>query len=230
MLKKENSKQLASLAANYALKCYTETSGIKIESRLTSTTAYVVDDKFFQIVVFKGTQQTHDWLFNISAIPVKYKGRGCHGGFAMAHKSVWKKIRKHLCPDKRTIVCGHSLGGALAEISAHCMNDFNDLHLVTFGKPNTFLKSKKTTLSHLNTQLSFVCGSDIVARIPRYFYGPDSAQLLVYFNNLDEVCFDPKRDYIKKDWRFTDLVSDHSMKKYKELVDNKYCAIDFLES
>lgn len=229
MLKRENSKQIARLAADYALKCYTEARGIKVESRLTSTTAYVVDDNF-QVVVFRGTQQAHDWLFNLSAIPVRYKKRWCHGGFAMAHKSVWKEIRKHLCPDKRTIVCGHSLGGALAEISAHCMDDFDDLHLVTFGKPNTFLKSKKTTLSHLNTQLSFVCGSDIVTRIPRYFYGPDSGQSLVYFSNLDTVCLDPERDYMKSDWRLADSVSDHSMNKYKELVNNTYCAINFLES
>lgn len=219
-------QQIAKLAANYSLNCYNEVQGVKIERGLTSTTAYVIKDDHFQVVVFRGTQQAHDWLFNLSAIPIKYKGRWCHGGFAMAHKSVWDEIRNLLSPDERTIVCGHSLGGALAELSAHSMNDFIDLHLVTFGKPNVFWKSDVTTMSHLKTQLSFVQGSDIVSRVPRYFYGPDSGQSLVYFSNTNMVCIDPDRDYMKGDWRLTDAVSDHDMSRYKELIDRVYCAIN----
>jgi hypothetical protein len=81
-------------------------------------------------------------------------------------------------------------------------------------------------MSHLKTQLSFVQGSDIVSRVPRYFYGPDSGQSLVYFSNTNMVCIDPERDYMKDDWQLTDAVSDHDMGRYKELVDRVYCAIN----
>jgi len=223
----DNHKQIARLAAGYALRCYQGVQGLKFESKWTSTTAYLVNDDHFQVIVFRGTQQAHDWLFNLSAIPFNYNGRWCHGGFALAHKSVWSDIRRYLSPEKRTIVCGHSLGGALAELSAHCMSDFTDLHLVTFGKPNVFWKSNETTMAHLKTQLSFVQGSDIVSRIPRYFYGPDTGQSLVYFSNTKMVCINPDRDYMRGDWSISDAVSDHDMVSYKELIERVYCAINF---
>ena len=134
---------LLETGCKYSTLAYKEeiSKAIKIESKITSTTAYVIKLKTIDVICFRGTQQLGDWLFNISAIPVPYAGRLCHGGFVAAHASVWGKIKKHIDYDKDTLICGHSLGGALAELSAaKIYKKHKRLSLVTFGKPNTFFK------------------------------------------------------------------------------------------
>lgn len=192
--------------------------GIKIESRLTSTTAYVVKTKTLDIVCFRGTQQLGDWLFNISAIPVPYAGRLCHGGFVAAHASVWRKIKKHIDYDKDTLICGHSLGGALAELSAAKLHKkHNRLSLVTFGKPNTFFKGFKRPMN-LIKQISLVSGSDVVARIPRLCYGASVSQKMIYFANNGADITNPTSDFKKQDFmsKKGEAISDHFMPGYEE--------------
>ena len=126
---------LLNTACRYANKAYDDeiTDSIKIESKLTSTTAYVIKRKTIDVIAFRGTQQVNDWAVNLLCIPVPYAGRLCHGGFVMAHKSVWGRIKKHIHPKKRTLICGHSLGGALAELSSAKLHKKHpNLNLVTF--------------------------------------------------------------------------------------------------
>lgn len=220
-------KQIVELACIYSIQAYDELRGDDvtcISNKFTSTTAYIIDNPVYQVVVFKGTQENCDWLFNLSAVPFRYNKRWCHGGFTMAHRSVWSDLRKRLDPNRMTIVCGHSLGGALAELSAHCMQDFPLLHLVTFGKPNVFFRPKKSTLK-LKTQTSFIHGSDVVARLPRYFYGPDPDQTLVYFDELDRTHVNPEKSFLRSDWNISNAISDHSIESYTNLVYDRYLNI-----
>ena len=216
-------------AASYSLQAYKGIpNSIRIESWWTSTTAYVIIGENVNYVAFRGTQQAQDWLFNASAIPYRYNRRWAHAGFVMAHKSVWKRIRRLLDPHKRTVFCGHSLGAALAELSAHCSQDFTDLSLVCFGKPNVFVAGSKQKMDHLQQQISFVCGSDVVTRIPKMCYRPDKNQTMVYFDNDGRTIINPERDYVKEDWGLGDSVSDHSMGNYRDLVVNDFLRIDEL--
>jgi len=72
---------LLNMACSWSIKAYKEKNkdAIKIESALTSTTAYVVKRKTIDIIVFRGTQQLGDWAFNLLPVPVPYAGRLCHG-------------------------------------------------------------------------------------------------------------------------------------------------------
>ena len=211
---------LLETACRWADKAYNETNvtAIKIESRWTSTTAYVVKQPDLNIIAFRGTQQLRDWLFNLSAIPVPYAGRLCHSGFVMAHASVWKKIRKHTDVGKHTLICGHSLGGTLAELTAAKLyKTHKKLSLITFGKPNTFFKGFKRPMD-LKNQVSIVSGSDVVARIPRLCYGPSMSQSILYFSNTGDDFINPpvelkKRDFMKAK---KEAISDHFMPGYKE--------------
>ena len=176
---------LLNMAVSWAMNAYKEKNkdAIKIESKWTSTTVYVAKRKSIDIIAFRGTQQGRDWLTDALVVPVPYAGRLCHGGFVAAHASVWKEVEKHIDPKKRTLICGHSLGGALAELSAAKLNGKHDnINLVTFGKPNTFFKGFKKPMT-LDTQISCVNGSDAVARIPRLCYGPSKSQDMLYFSN-----------------------------------------------
>jgi hypothetical protein len=209
---------LLNMAVSWAMNAYKEKNkdAIKIESKWTSTTVYVAKRKSIDIIAFRGTQQGRDWLTDALVVPVPYAGRLCHGGFAMAHKSVWKEVKKHIDPKKRTLICGHSLGGALAELSAAMLNGKHDnINLITFGKPNVFFKGFKKPMT-LDNQISCVNGSDAVARIPRLCYGPSNSQDMLYFSNGGVDYINPSSYLRKKDRGIKDRISDHFMEGYKE--------------
>jgi|TARA_R110002074_G_scaffold36204_1_gene98708 pimeloyl-ACP methyl ester carboxylesterase len=208
---------LLNMAVSWAMNAYKEKNkdAIKIESKWTSTTVYVAKRKSIDIIAFRGTQQGRDWLTDALVVPVPYAGRLCHGGFVAAHASVWKEVEKHIDPKKRTLICGHSLGGALAELSAAKLNGKHDnINLVTFGKPNTFFKGFKKPMT-LDTQISCVNGSDAVARIPRLCYGPSKSQDMLYFSNGGVDYINPSSYLRKKDRGIKDRISDHFMDGYK---------------
>lgn len=209
---------LLNMACSWAMNAYKEKNkdAIKIESKWTSTTVYVAKRKSIDIIAFRGTQQGRDWLTDALVVPVPYAGRLCHGGFVAAHASVWKEVKKHIDPNKRTLICGHSLGGALAELSAAMLNGKHDnINLITFGKPNVFFKGFKKPMT-LDNQISCVNGSDAVARIPRLCYGPSKSQDMLYFSNGGVDYINPSSYLRKKDRGIKDRISDHFMEGYKE--------------
>ena len=212
---------LLDTACRYSNKSYNDyiPNSIKIESKLTSTTAFIVKRNTIDIVCFRGSRGLHDWLFNLSALPVPYAGRLCHGGFVAAHLSVFGKIKKPLHPKKRPLFCGHSLGGALAELSvAKLTGKHPNLNLVAFGKPNTFFKGFKRPME-LDKQISCVYGSDLIATIPRFLYGPSKSQTMLYFANDGADMIDPPKAFRKKDRTLRSLVSDHLMEGYTERLE-----------
>ena len=212
---------LLDTACRYSNKAYNDKIpiSIKIESKLTSTTAFIIKRNTIDIVCFRGSRGLHDWLFNLSALPVPYAGRLCHGGFVAAHLSVWGRIKKHLHPKKRTLLCGHSLGGALAELSVAKLNGKHpNLNLVAFGKPNTFFKGFKRPME-LDKQLSCVHASDLITTIPRFLYGPSKSQTMLYFANSGEDYINPDKAFRKKDRHLSRIVSDHLMEGYTERLE-----------
>ena len=212
---------LLNMACSWAMKAYKDENpkAAKIESRLTSTPVYVAKRKTKDIIAFRGTQQGRDWLTDAMVVPVPYAGRLCHGGFALAHKSVWKKVVKMIDWKKRTLICGHSLGGALAELSAaKIWKKHPNVNLITFGKPNVFFKGFKRPMQ-LDKQISCVQGSDMVARIPRLCYGPSKSQTMLYFANSGMDYIDPEKSLRKTDRKsgaISERITDHMMDGYEE--------------
>lgn len=215
---------LLSMGCRYAAKAYDESikDTKKIESIMTSTTVFVAKRKTVDVIAFRGSQQAKDFFFDGFAIPIPFGGRLCHGGFVLALKSVWDELHELIDYDKRTLVCGHSLGGALAELTALKLHKKHEnLNLVTFGKPNTFFKGFKRPLA-LDKQYSVVHGSDMVARIPRLLYGPSCSQKQIYFTNDGECLIDPSKAVKRKDFLSEpdEAVSDHMMAGYKTSVED----------
>ena len=215
-------KENIELASVFSLQAYGDyiPTATKVHCDKTSTTAFILTLKDKIIVVFRGTQQLLDWKYNLLALPWRYKGRWCHKGFAKAHKSVWKEIEPYL-DDRPVLFTGHSLGAVLAEYSAHALGKHPDASLVTFGKPNGFLKKSKALMPWLKAQISVVSGSDLVARVPHFCFAPDAGQMMLYFDNTHGLgWWDPPAEARRKDWRPLDAVSDHSMEKYRDLIEN----------
>jgi hypothetical protein len=211
---------LLNMAASWSEKAYNQKNkdAIKIENKITGATAFVIKRKSIDVIAFRGTEKKlNDILTDLTAIPVPYAGRMCHAGFVLQHASIWKEIKKHIDPKKRTMFTGHSLGGALAEMSAAKMNGKHDnINLITFGKPNTFFKGFKRPMK-LDNQISCVNGSDMVARVPRLLYGPSKSQTMLYFSNTGPDYINPSKDTRRADrGGVADRVADHSMSDYKK--------------
>ena len=210
---------LLKMACSWSMKAYRKfvEDTTKIESNWTSTTVYIAKRKTIDVIAFRGTEQKLDWLTDALVVPVPYAGRLCHGGFAMAHKSIWKRLQRYIDLDKRTLICGHSLGGALAELTAAKLwKKHSNLNLITFGKPNTFFKGFKQPMTTLDNQISCVQGSDLIARIPRLCYGPSKSQTMLYFGNNGVDFVNPDKLTRDEDRRIADAISDHFMEGYKK--------------
>jgi hypothetical protein len=152
------------------------------------------------ILAFRGTAQGIDWVTDALVIPIPFAGRLCHGGFTLAFLSVWGKIKKHVRMDHPLLICGHSLGGGLGELAASKLHKKHKrLSLCTFGKPNTFFKGFKRPMQ-LTRQVSCVSGSDIVARIPRFCYGPSVSQTILYFANDGKDHVNPPAELKRDDF------------------------------
>jgi hypothetical protein len=207
-------------ACTWAMKAYNKKNkdAVKIGGGWTGAAAYFAKRQNMDILAFRGTEKDiNDIIADITAIPVPYAGRVCHAGFVIQHASVWKEILTHIDFNKPLLICGHSLGGALAEISAAKLDKkHSNVSLVTFGKPNTFLKGFKKPME-LDNQISCVNGSDAVARVPRILYGPSSSQTLLYFGNSGEDHINPSVEVKKKDrGGLMDRLADHSMSCYRD--------------
>lgn len=189
----------------------------KFHAWYSSATSFLVRGSEYDVLVWRGTKEPLDFLIDAMAIPVYYKGSWCHAGFAYSHATLWRKIRKHIDPDKPILLTGHSLGGSGADKSVDCLEDHRaDVHMITFGKPNVHLKEQDQERGFLKTHLSVVSGSDIITRLPRYLYGPHPLQDMLYFANDGYDYIDPSREFRKADFSRAEILSDHSIENEYE--------------
>ena len=102
-----------------------------------------VTDGNMAVVVFRGTQQTQDWITNLSAVQEELKdGTGVgianvHRGFHSAFLSVRKQMDRLLEDesDLPVYITGHSLGGALAALATWYTSAHRLAACYTFGAP-----------------------------------------------------------------------------------------------
>ncbi|MBO3459303.1 lipase family protein [Aetokthonos hydrillicola Thurmond2011] len=134
--------------------------------------------KHYIIISIKGTDCLSDWKTNISfSINNNGFNGGVHNGFAQAvinsFDELLKIIKNYISKDKRILLTGHSLGGALAILTAHklsCIDEFrNRIEAVyTYGAPRVGNRAfkKNYRLNHYR----FEYGSDPVPSSPSLGY------------------------------------------------------------
>lgn len=130
----------------------------------------------------------------------KKKGVSVHSGFLGETKKLWKQITKDIKNIEGELplwVTGHSLGGAMATITAmkHPVEA-----VTTFGEPRVGRKIHKAILSNNHTR--YVNGDDIVTMVPPTFFS-----YYKHHGNKEQI-------YDKDGGR--DLLFDHSIINYSE--------------
>jgi triacylglycerol lipase len=140
------------------------------ESR-TDTQVLVRRQAGYTFVVFPGTASFRDGLTDIKFRKVAWPVGKVHRGFRAAFESIRGELGRQIGAVNRIILCGHSLGGALATLAAHSWETLYPgviQAVYTFGSPRVgngaFARSYNAAL-HDET-FRVVNQDDPVVRVP----------------------------------------------------------------
>ncbi len=97
---------------------------VKIKQLIPVYFGFVLTSKTANIIIFRGTQRTTEWIGDILLFQKSYKGFAnskIHSGFANIYNNLTQQTREiasQLNPSLPCYISGHSLGSALATLAA----------------------------------------------------------------------------------------------------------------
>jgi hypothetical protein len=159
-----------------------------ITNKETDTQGYVAINTDTIYIVWRGSSSINDFLrdANVRRVPFLKDGELVHVGFLNAFNSIKDYLDKVIENSfrkigginkiKNIVICGHSLGGALATLTAyHFCEKYLDLkdkvQKISIGSPRVGNDEFKKNYNKLVPfTLRVVNDSDIVARIPKIGY------------------------------------------------------------
>lgn len=179
----------------------------------TETQGYIASNKDAVIISFRGTEQEEvkDWVRDLEFHLEDWTGIGkVHKGFLKGFNSVWadilRELKKFDAPSKTLWITGHSLGAALATLTAakiqkDAVKPITGIYL--FGSPRVGDSSFVRFYTPLkNKTYQIVNNRDIVTRVPPGIY-----------NNYESV---GTRIFINAEKKIT--LDDGSYKKFEQEV------------
>jgi len=138
---------------------------------------YIGYSKNTCVIIFRGTNELRDWLFNLNFRSKKVERGETTIGFYSGYQLLRNQILRFLFSNNfgKIWITGHSLGGALALLCAHDLEFNQNLSiqgLMTFGQPMvvSYLLSQEIDLKFGNRFVHFVNGSDGVPHLPINYY------------------------------------------------------------
>lgn len=205
-----------------------------LEDKKTDTQAFVGTSGSDIFVVWRGTESPTDFLKDASVIKVKaFQDCKVHSGFYSCIQATKDKLFKGLDAAVKAIggaqevsniyVSGHSLGGALATLSAVLIAQqypqlTERLKVITAGSPRVGDRNFKNLFNKtIFSSIRIVHDNDIVARVPKLNYFHVNRQLKlsdtgqVMSNNLHRL----KHFFRSAKANFTaNSFQDHKMDNY----------------
>jgi hypothetical protein len=173
-----NDAHLASIVyeSDDAIQSFCKTNEYKdVHIALTSkydVKFFTARKKGFQYIVIRGTSNYSNIKSDILAAPVydALANIWLHKGFRDASITVFDHLQHSfpkINPDCKTIIIGHSLGGAIANILGIYLfqNHFSIDRIITFGQPKITNQSGLSAYSHL-TLIRVVGEGDVIASVP----------------------------------------------------------------
>lgn len=160
-----------------------------INERATDTQVLILERDGVTFVVFPGTASFQDGLTDLRFIKNTWPLAGrVHAGFRDAFFSVQSELSNALHDAKNTIVTGHSLGGALATLTAHWLGE-RVTACYTFGSPRV---GDFTFARYYNAQLHdqtfrVVNEDDPVTRVPFFLYRHVGTRVFLHNDGRVEI-------------------------------------------
>jgi len=194
-------------------------------------------EKRSQVLVVRGTANAENALIDAAhkLIPNSALGIKLHEGFALAAGEIYAVAKTQLVKDYKTIITGHSLGGAVAVILAMHMDkdDYAVDAVYTYGQPKVTNITGALTYKQLNL-IRVVTPKDLVPLVPP-FDALDVNNLDIYWHLGREVILLPGNKYsetsgIESMLRASNILSEkidernvvhHSMSHYIVLIEKK---------
>lgn len=195
--------------------------------------AYWFQNEHDSVVVFRGTE-VNDWndiRADANALTAVAETVGkVHRGFKSEVDEIWPHIEKALEANRKPLwLCGHSLGGAMANIcSSRAMLSYiktEPVGVFTYGSPRVGCKKY---VSHVKLpHYRWVNNNDIVTRVPPMFLGYRHSGTEMYIDRhgrLKDIkgwrrVSDRLQGFISGLKRFKiDQLSDHSAPNYIDAI------------
>ena len=148
--------------------------------------AYIIENDKDLVIVFRGTEVSE--VSDIKADLQFLKVHGIHRGFADYYlelqEMIYDYMKKYDRKNLNLLTCGHSLGGAMAQI---CAYDFQDTvhNCYTFGSPRVFGNDLVPDLSYTHTRV--VNNNDIVPKVPPALLLYSHYGTKAYINCMGEI-------------------------------------------
>ena len=188
------------------------------------------------VLAFRGTEP-NEWNdieadVNVGTVLAETAGK-VHRGFKREVDDLWPMLEEVLGVNEHPLwFCGHSLGGAMAKISAgRCFRSHiasNPQGLFTYGAPRV---GDRTYVSYTKfAHYRFVNNNDIVCRLPPRWLGYCHSGEEIYFNSKDRIQrvtgWLRSRDRFRGAWRALlkgkiDALADHKIHRYIDCILNE---------
>jgi hypothetical protein len=158
------------------------------------------DNAGLSVLAFRGTElDPRDWATDLSAWPVAWPQGGLvHDGFAQAFHTVWGQVTAALGESRsRLIYTGHSLGAALATLTA---SRRPPNHLYTFGSPRVGDETFVHGISAIDHHRYVNC-CDVVCRVPPEAFKYQHAGPACYLDRRGARHLGPSHAEVERDQR-----------------------------
>ena len=149
---------------------------ITVSSPFHTQVAYLVSGGDVAVIVFRGTDDTEDWLTNANIYLHQLRIGEIHTGFSGAYGMVQTRIVEEVAKmkPKHLWATGHSLGGAMALVCAVDMIEFQNRNIngvITFGQPKIGREMLTTNLQGRigDRYVHFANERDAVPFLPQTF-------------------------------------------------------------
>lgn len=194
--------------------------------------AHVASNDTQVLLAFRGTEpkQISDLLADLNTVPKRHGPGFVHSGFRNEARKLWDHVIKlaEANKGKKFIICGHSLGAAMATYTAQELRyaGHQDLELYTFGSPR--LGSPDYVSAMDVPHWRFVNNNDGVTHVPPAALGFRHHGTLMYINHYGHIRplsrWQRIKDMLRGIWaaakklQLFDWLYDHSMDDYEKKV------------